>query len=48
MITLEPLSVPIITQRYQVIAYMIEMLLDHRLDSATQVHYSVFSCTLSV
>ncbi len=29
-----------ITQHYQVFAYMIEMLLDHRLDSARQVHSS--------
>ncbi len=32
------MSVPIITQRYKVFSYMIEMLLDHSLDSARQVH----------
>ncbi len=34
------IGVPIITQCYQVFSYMIEMLLDHRLDSARQVHSS--------
>ena len=32
------MSVPKSTQHYQVFAYIIEMLLNHRLDSARQVH----------
>ena len=35
------MSVPKITQQYQVFACMIEMLLDHRLDSSRHVHSSI-------
>ncbi len=38
---IELMSVPKITQHYQVFAYVIEMLLDNRLDSAGQMHSAI-------
>ena len=44
------MSIPIIMQHYQVFACMIEMLLDHRLDSARQVHtgYTIVSMLIAL